>query len=106
MPFTRKAFAERSPDDLVEALADLEESPLGQALLATLRIAQEVDLARFAAEQAAKRSFRSVAPLSAVEGLAEWLIDQIGPPEDAYRLREQAEKAVERLAEYDIARMS
>lgn len=93
-------------DELSTALADLEASPLGLALLEALRLAQEATDAVWAREQADRRAFRCSGPRSAMEALSEALLDACGPVEDAWLIRRAAEGAVEAQREYDDARRS
>jgi hypothetical protein len=91
-----RAFTiERKPDDLVEAIADLEGTPLGMALLEVLRLAQEID------HKAAKREAdhvsnfrRHMFSATAEERAAERLLNDLGSPDDCWFLREVAERAV------------
>lgn len=73
--------------------ADLEETRLGTALLALLRLAQDVD------HKAAKREAEHVVNhrrylfrATAEERLAEKLLNLLGAPEDCFVLREIAER--------------
>lgn len=91
-------------DELSGALADLEASPLGGALMEALRIAQEASDAVWAREQADGRAFRHSRPRSAVEALSETLLNACGPPEDVWLIRRAAEGALEAQREYDDAR--
>lgn len=91
-------------DREVEALWELENSRLVASLLETLRVAQSALDARLRYEAANRMSRASSRPQSAVEGLAEALLDWCGSPDDPSKIREHAESALERQREYDRAR--
>lgn len=92
---TRQALTERKPDDLVNALATLEATNLGNQVMALVTTAQDLFLAACRRDNDAKRRFRFPAPWSADERAAEAIIDHFGPPEDCWFLRQIAERQVE-----------
>lgn len=103
MPYVQARSINRTPDELVEAIADVESSPLGRALLEALSLAEDIDLAASRKRSGLQRAFQHIPPQTAIERLAEALLNAMGPPEDCWGIRQAAETALEAQREAEKA---